>query len=156
MKHVNELASNQAERQSKLEQKSAKVNSAQVTERQRASKSKENPKPDDELLAEIREIKSDLAMLKQQNNSNFVAPSSCPGAEAQIEAMVVDAAWSRRGSAPRMYRGCQIVILLDSPILVNTVLHVGHLTTTRVTAPAFNHRGTGTGYARGTGCNRRQ
>ena len=76
MKHVNELASNQAERQSKLEQKSAKVNSTKVTEGQRASKPKENPKPNDELLTEIREIKSDLAMLKQQNNSNFVAPSS--------------------------------------------------------------------------------
>ena len=50
----------------------------------------------------------------------------------------------------------QIVSLLDSPILANTVLHVGHLTTTRVTAQVVNNRETGTGYARGTGCNRRQ
>ena len=44
MKHVNELTSNQAERQSKLEQKSVKVNSTKVTEGQRVSKPKENPK----------------------------------------------------------------------------------------------------------------
>ena len=50
----------------------------------------------------------------------------------------------------------QIVSLPDSPILVNTVLNVGHLTTTRVTAQVFNNRKTGTGYARGTGCNRQQ
>ena len=157
MKHVNELASNQVERQSKLEQKSAKVNSTNVNEGQRASKPKENPKPHDELLAEIHEIKSDLAMLKQQNNSNFVAPSSWP-----------------RGRSPSRGRGhgrsvvvagdlllecigyAQIVSLLDSPILANTVLRVGHMTTTRVTVPAFNHRETGTSYTRGTGCNRWQ
>ena len=103
MKHVNELTSNQAERQSKLEQKSAKVSSTKVIEGQRVSKTKENPKPNDELLTEIREIKSDLAMLKQQNNSNFVAPSSWP----------MDRNPNRgrgrgrgRRSAPRMYRGC--------------------------------------------------
>ena len=151
IKHVNELASNQAERQSKLEQKSAKVNSTKVTEGQCVSKPKDNPKPNDELLTEIREIKSDLAMLKQQNNSNFVAPSS----------------WSRdrslnrgrgrgRGSAPRMYRGCPNCQSTGSLILANTVLNVGHLTTTTVTAQVFNNRETGTGYARGTGCNRRQ
>ena len=78
MKHVNELTSNQAEKQSKLEQKSANVNSTKVTEGQRVPKPKENPKPNDELLTEIREIKSDLAMLEQQNNSNFVPPSSWP------------------------------------------------------------------------------
>ena len=50
----------------------------------------------------------------------------------------------------------QILSLLDSPILANTVLHVGHLTATRVTAQVFKNRETGTGYARGTGCNRRQ
>ena len=50
----------------------------------------------------------------------------------------------------------QIVSLLDSLILANTVLNVGHLTTTRVTAQVFNTREMGTGYARGTGCNRRQ
>ena len=50
----------------------------------------------------------------------------------------------------------QIVSLLDSPILVNTVLNVGHLTTTRVTAQVFNNRETRTGYARGTGCNQWQ
>ena len=42
MKHVNELTSNQAERQSKLEQKSAKVTSTKVIEGQRVSKTKEN------------------------------------------------------------------------------------------------------------------
>ena len=78
MKHVNELSSNQAERQSKLEQKSEKVSSTKVIEGQRVSKTKENPKPNDELLTENREIKSELAMLKQQNKSNFVAPSSWP------------------------------------------------------------------------------
>ena len=92
MKHVNELTSNQAERQSKLEQKSAKVNSTKVTEGQRASKTKENPKPNDELLTEIREIKSDLAMLKQQNNSNFVLQAVGPWTEIKIEDVVVDVA----------------------------------------------------------------
>ena len=101
MKHVNELAWNQAERQSKLEQKSAKVNSTKVTEGQRASKPKANPKPNDELLTEIREIKSDLAMLKQQNNSNFVAPSSWPRGRSLNRGRGCG-----RGSAPRMKRGC--------------------------------------------------
>ena len=50
----------------------------------------------------------------------------------------------------------QIVSLLDSPILANTALNVGHLTTTRVAAQVFNNRETGTGYARGTGCNQQQ
>ena len=99
MKHVNELASNQAERQSKLEQKSAKVNSTKVTEGQHASKPKENPKPNDELLVEIREIKFDLAMLKQQNNSNLATPSSWPRGRSLNRGR----GW---GSAPRMYRGC--------------------------------------------------
>ena len=36
----------------------------------------------------------------------------------------------------------QIVSLLDSPILANTVLNVGHLTITRVTAQVFNNRET--------------
>ena len=152
MKHVNDLASNQAERQSKFEQKSAKVNSTKVTEGQLASKPKENPKPNDELLAEICEIKSDLAMLKQQNNSNFVAPSSWPRGIS-----------SNRGHGPGRGRGgdlllecigdAQIVSLLDSLVLANTVLNVGHLTTTRVTAQVFNNREMGTSYARGTGCN---
>ena len=101
MKHVNGLASNQAERQSKLEQKSAKVNSTKVTEGQRAPKPKENPKPNDDLLVEIREIKSNLAMLKQQNNSNFVAPSSWPRGRSLNRG-----GGHGRGSAPRMYRGC--------------------------------------------------
>ena len=39
----------------------------------------------------------------------------------------------------------QIVSLLDSPILANTVLNVGHLATTRVTAQVFNNREMGTG-----------
>ena len=101
MKHVNELASNQVERQSKLEQKSAKINLTKVTEGQHASKPKENPEPNDELLTEIREIKSDLAMLKQQNNSNFVAPSSWPRGRSLNRGR-----GRGRGSAPRMYRGC--------------------------------------------------
>ena len=41
----------------------------------------------------------------------------------------------------------QIVSLLDSPILVNTVLPVGHLTTTRVAAQVFKNREMGTSYA---------
>ena len=103
MKHVNELASNQAERQSKLEQKSAKVSSTKVTEGQRVSKPKENPKPNDELLAEIREIKSDLAMLKQQNNSSFVAPSSWLSGRSPNRGR---GRGRGRGSAPKMYREC--------------------------------------------------
>ena len=105
MKHVNELTSNQPERQSKLEQKSAKVNSTKVTEGQRVSKPKENPKKNDELLTEIREIKSDLAMLKQQNNSNFVAPSSWP-MDRNLNRGRGRGCGRGRGSAPRMYRGC--------------------------------------------------
>ena len=105
MKHVNELASDQAERQSKLEQKSAKVNSTKVTEGQCASKPKENPKPNDELLAEIHEIKSHLAMLKQQNNSNFMAPSSWPRGRSPNRGRVCGRGRGR-GSVPRMYRGC--------------------------------------------------
>ena len=103
IKHVNELTSNQAERQSKLEQKSAKVNSTKVTEGQRVSKTKGNPKPNDELLTEIREIKSDLAMLKQQNNSHFLAPSSWPRGRSLNRGR---GRGRGRGSAPRMYRGC--------------------------------------------------
>ena len=103
MKHVNELTSNQAERQFKLEQKSAKVNSTKVTEGQRVSKPKGNPKKNDELLTEIREIKSDLAMLKQQSNSNFVAPSCWPRDRNLNRGR--GRGW---GSAPRMYRGCPI------------------------------------------------
>ena len=103
MKHVNELASNQAERQSKLEQKSAKVNSTEVTEGQLASKPKENRKPNDELMAEIREIKADLAMLKQQNNSNFVASSSYPRGRS-LNRGCGRGHGRRRRSAPRIYR----------------------------------------------------
>ena len=105
MKDVNELASNQAERQSKLEKKSAKVNSTEVTEGQQASKPKENPKPNDKLLVSIREIKSDLVMLKQQNNSNFMAPSSWPRGRSPKRGHG-HGCGRGRGSAPRMYRGC--------------------------------------------------
>ena len=105
MKHVKEFTSNQAERQSRLEQKSAKVNSTKVTEGQRVSKPKENPKKNDELLTEIREIKSDLAMLKQQNNSKFVAPSSWPR-DRNLNKGRGRGRGRGRGSAPRMYRGC--------------------------------------------------
>ena len=111
MKHVNELSSNQAERQSKLEQKSEKVSSTKVIESQRVSKTKENPKPNDELLTEIREIKSELAMLKQQKNSNFVAPSSWP-MEGNLNRARGRGRGGGRGSAPRMYRGwpnCQSI-----------------------------------------------
>ena len=122
-----------------------------MTEGQRASKPKENPKPNDELLTEIREIKSDLAMLKQQNNSNFVAPSSWPRGRSlnRGRGRGRDLLLERIGDA-------QNVSLLDSPILANPVLNVGHLTTTRVTAQVFNNRELGTGYARGTGCNQQQ
>ena len=40
----------------------------------------------------------------------------------------------------------QIVSLLDSPILANTVLNVDHLSTTRVTAQVLNNRETGTNF----------
>ena len=101
-----------------------------MTEGQRASKPKENPKPNDKVVAEIREIKSDLAMLKQQNNSNFVAPSSWPRGRS------LNRGRGRGLLAPRdplleCIGDAQIVSLLDSPILADTVLNVGHLTTTR-------------------------
>ena len=102
---MNELTLNQAERQSKLEQKSAKVNSTKVTEGQRVSKPKENPKKNDKLLTEIREIKSDLAMLKQQNSSSFVAPSSWPR-DGNLNRGHGRGRGRGRGSAPSMSRGC--------------------------------------------------
>ena len=126
-----------------------------MTEGQRASKPKQNPKPNDELLVEIREMKSDLAMLKQQSDSNFATRSSWPRGGSPNRAMVVDVV-AARDLLLESIGDDQIVSVLDSPILANTVLHVGHLTTTRVTAQVFNNRETGTGYARGTGCNRQQ
>ena len=71
IQQVNELASNQAERQSKLgaeRQKQAKVNAAEA---------KVNPAPvnrntqlEGQLLAEIKEIKSDLSALKSEVHNN--------------------------------------------------------------------------------------
>ena len=65
MRHVNELASHQAERQNKLacERRSAKINAcevdgAEIKDRKNGGENK--------ILAEIREIKSDLASLKKQ------------------------------------------------------------------------------------------
>ena len=70
MRHVNELASHQAERQSKLacERRSAKINAcevdgAEIKERKHGGENK--------ILAEIREIKSDLANLKKQANDRM-------------------------------------------------------------------------------------
>ena len=70
MRHVNELASHQAERQSKLacERHSAKINAcevdgAEIKERKHGGENK--------ILAEIREIKSDLANLKKQANDRM-------------------------------------------------------------------------------------
>lgn len=68
MKIVNDLASQQVERVSKLHRsKNAKVNNvASLKQEQEIAGSKE-------LLAEIREIKSGLANLKQHVNSEFTA-----------------------------------------------------------------------------------
>ena len=138
MRHVNELASNHAERQSKLEQKSAKVNSTKVTEGQRASKPKENPKPNDELLTEIREIKSDLAMLKQQNNSNFVAPSSWPRCRSLNRGR-----GRGRGSAPRMYRGCPNCQSTGQSYSCEHCFKCGSLDHYKSDRPSFQQQGNG-------------
>ena len=146
MKHVNELTSNQAERQSKLEQKSAKVNSSKVTEGQRVSKPKENPKKNDELLTEIREIKSELAMLKQQNNSNFEAPSRWP----------MDRNLNRgrgrgrgRGAAPRMYRGCPNCQSTGQSYSCEHCFKCGSPDHYKSDCPSFQQQGNGNRYCQG-------
>ena len=69
MKNVNELASHQAERQSKLacERRSAKVNACEVDGVE--IKMRKNGGDNDKISAEIREIKSDLESLKKQGNN---------------------------------------------------------------------------------------
>lgn len=66
MKHVNELASHQAERQNKLagERRLAKVNACEVDE----TEIKQHRRVDDDnrILVEIREIRSELENLKRQ------------------------------------------------------------------------------------------
>ena len=65
-KHVNELASHQAERQNKLacERRLAKVNACEINE----TEIKQHRRADDDnrILAEIREIRSELESLKRQ------------------------------------------------------------------------------------------
>ena len=71
MKYVNELATNQAERQSKLGSKPARSSAAvAITEptQPKQNAAKESSQQNDLLLAEIREIKSDLSTLKQHVN----------------------------------------------------------------------------------------
>ena len=73
MKYVNELATNQAERQSRLGSKPARASAAMaITEPAQPMQdtAKENSQQNDLLLAEIREIKSDLSTMKQQVNFN--------------------------------------------------------------------------------------
>ena len=62
MRHVNELASHQAERQNKLasERRLAKINSCEVDE------SKKSVNSDQQILAEIREMRSEVEYLKRQ------------------------------------------------------------------------------------------
>ena len=62
MRHVNELASHQEERQNKLasERRIAKINSCEVDE------SKKSVDSDQQILAEIREMKSEVEYLKRQ------------------------------------------------------------------------------------------
>ena len=65
MKNVNELAFDQTERQSKLacERRSAKVNACEVNGAE--IKMRKNGGDNDKILAEIRDIKSDLEILKK-------------------------------------------------------------------------------------------
>ena len=62
MRHVNELASHQEERQNKLasERRIAKINSCEVDE------SKKSVDSDQQILAEIREMRSEVEYLKRQ------------------------------------------------------------------------------------------
>ena len=62
MRHVNELASHQEERQNKLasERRIAKINSCKVDE------SKKSVDSDQQILAEIREMRSEVEYLKRQ------------------------------------------------------------------------------------------
>ena len=73
MKYVNELATDQAERQSKLGSKPERSSAAvAITEptQPKQNAAKESSQQNDLLLAEIREIKSDLSTLKQHVNFN--------------------------------------------------------------------------------------
>jgi hypothetical protein len=65
MKHVNELASHQAERQNKLacERRLAKVNACEINETE--IKQHRHADDDNRILAEIREIRSELESLKR-------------------------------------------------------------------------------------------
>ena len=66
MKHVNELASHQAERQNKLagEKRLAKVSACEVSETEIKQHKRVND--DNQILVEIREIRSELESLKRQ------------------------------------------------------------------------------------------
>ena len=71
MKFVNELATNQAERQSKLDSKPARGSAAMAITgptQPKQNTAKENSQQNDLLLVEIRETKSYLSTLKQQVN----------------------------------------------------------------------------------------
>ena len=70
MQNVNELASHQAERQNKLasERRLAKINSCEVEETE--TKSKKSIDGNKQILAEIREIRSEVENLKQQVTQN--------------------------------------------------------------------------------------
>ena len=73
MKYVNELATNPAERQSKLGSKPARSSTAvAITEptQPKQNAAKESPQQNDLVLGEIREIKSDLSTLKQHVDFN--------------------------------------------------------------------------------------
>ena len=67
MKHVNELASHQAERQNKTgERRLAKVNACKVDETEIKQHRRVNVDNDNRILEEIREIRSELENLKHQ------------------------------------------------------------------------------------------
>ena len=67
MRHVNELASHQAERQNKLasERRLAKTNSCEVDE------SKKSVDSNQQILAEIREMRTEVENLKQATRSDY-------------------------------------------------------------------------------------
>ncbi len=67
MRHVNELASHQAERQNKLasERRLAKINSCEVDE------SKKSVDSNQQILAEIREMRTEVENLKQATRSDY-------------------------------------------------------------------------------------
>ena len=71
-KKVNELASNQAERQTKIGMDRVKVNSVSPSDGSELKGNKTTPKEEEprneRLLAEIKEIKSEISDLRQQVN----------------------------------------------------------------------------------------